>query len=125
MTAAELTADGLTEATAIDWLAHRKSRKAPLTHTAWNGIKREAELAHWSMEDACTTAMARGWTGFNAGWLENERNDKRRANGTYETPYQRAARERMQEFAPSIAAKAPGSTLDIEDAQDVTFRPSH
>jgi hypothetical protein len=124
VSAAELTADGLTPETAIDWLAHRKARKAVLTHAAWRGIKREAEQAHWNIEDACTIAMARGWTGFSATWLERERPQRGNGNG-HETNYQRAARERMEEFAPSIAAKAPGSVVDVDEVQDVTFRAGH
>jgi hypothetical protein len=40
-----------------------------------------------------------------------------------ESPRERAARERMQQFAPGVAAKAPGSTNVIElEALDVTPR---
>lgn len=128
VTKEELASDGLSQTTANDWLAHRRSKRAPLTHTAWEGIKREAERARWTIEAACSIAMARGWTGFSASWLERERQDElaaRKGNGTsHESFQQRAARERMEEFAPSIAAKKPG-VVDIDEAQDVTFRPSH
>ena len=91
---------------AAEWLAHRKTRKALLTHTAWNAIKAEAAKAGWSIADACTKAMERGWTAFNADWLAHA-TPRNRANG--ETAYQRSARERMEQWAPSIAAKKPGA----------------
>lgn len=113
---AELEADGLAPETAADWLTHRKGKKAPLTHTAWNGIKREAARAHRSAEDACTTAMARGWTGFSASWLQAD--DERTAgNGRRdrETPYNRAARQTVEDFAPGVAA----GRRTVEEAIDV------
>lgn len=68
----DLVADGLTEEIAADWLAHRKSKKAPLTATAWAGVKREAQKAGWSLQAAVEKAMARGWQGFEAAWVAGE-----------------------------------------------------
>jgi hypothetical protein len=72
LTASDLVADGLTEETAMDWLAHRKSKKAALTATAWAGIKKEAGKAGWSLQAAVEKAMARGWQGFEAAWVAGE-----------------------------------------------------
>ncbi|WP_147309716.1 hypothetical protein [Cupriavidus taiwanensis] len=68
----DLVADGLTEEIAADWLAHRRSKKAPLTATAWAGVKREAQKAGWSLQAAVEKAMARGWQGFEAAWVSGE-----------------------------------------------------
>ena len=48
----------------------RKAKKAPLTDTALQGIKREADKAGWSLEDALQECCVRGWQGFKADWVE-------------------------------------------------------
>lgn len=52
-----------------DFRAMRRAKKAPITMTAMAEIRKEAELAGLSLQDALTTCCARGWTGFNASWL--------------------------------------------------------
>lgn len=69
---AALMADGLTEQTAVEWLAHRKRKRAPLTQRAWDGIKREAGKAGWQLEDAICKALERGWQSFDAAFVAKE-----------------------------------------------------
>lgn len=64
-----LIADGLTEQTAAEWLAHRKRKGSPLMGRAWEGIKAEAAKAAMTNEEAVCKAMERGWAGFEAAWL--------------------------------------------------------
>ena len=52
-----------------DFLTHRKAKHAKLTNTALAGIKREADKAGWTLENALTESCARGWTGFKADWV--------------------------------------------------------
>ena len=47
-----------------------KQRKTKLTQTALNGIKKEAEKAGVSMNDALSLACVRGWQSFKAEWLK-------------------------------------------------------
>lgn len=68
-----LVSDGLTEQTAVDFLQIRKRKRAPLTPTAWAGIKAEAAKAGWSVEDAVKKAIARGWQSFDADWVASEK----------------------------------------------------
>ncbi|GAA0809686.1 hypothetical protein [Cupriavidus gilardii] len=75
LTVEDLVADGLTAETATDWLAFRKQKRAPLTQTAWNGLKAEAAKAGWSLEAVVTKCMARGWQGFEAAWVKDEKPD--------------------------------------------------
>lgn len=73
MTVPELVADGLTEQTAREYLAHRKEKRARLTPRAWEGIKAEiAKLPGWTNEQGAIKAMARGWQGFEAAWVIKE-----------------------------------------------------
>jgi hypothetical protein len=63
-----LVAQGVPEQTARDWLAVRKSKRAPLTGTAWDGLVREAAKAGISAAEAVRICAERGWQGFNASW---------------------------------------------------------
>lgn len=54
---------------ATDYLAIRKAKNSPLTATALNAIKREAEKAHYTLEQALTACCERGWVGFKAEWI--------------------------------------------------------
>lgn len=58
---------------AQDYIALRKSHRAPITKTALKGIEREANNAGLSLEQALTICCERGWRGFNAGWLHSDR----------------------------------------------------
>lgn len=52
-----------------DWLQLRKSKKAPVTQTALDGIRREAAKARLSLEKALETCCSNGWQGFKADWV--------------------------------------------------------
>lgn len=57
-----------------DYAAHRKAKKASLNQTIINQIGKELTLAFnagWSVDDALAEAMAAGWQGLKAQWLEN------------------------------------------------------
>lgn len=116
---APATIPGIPDSLTADFLAVRKAKRAgPLTDTALAGIRREAEKAGLTLEQAITVCCENSWTGFNAGW-HAERQQKRGAafitGNTGETAYQRSMRERMQEAAPSIARKAPQPQQDAAD----------
>lgn len=65
--------EGVSEMLWKSYKALRKQKKAPLTVIAFDGIKREAELANISIADALRISCERGWTGFKAEWLEKDR----------------------------------------------------
>jgi uncharacterized protein YdaU (DUF1376 family) len=60
---------GISEQVAQDFLKIRKAKRAPLTHTALDGIKREATKAGMALEAALAMCCERGWTGFKADWV--------------------------------------------------------
>jgi len=94
-----------------DFLAVRKAKRAgPLTATALKAIQREADKAGIALADAITYCCEAGWQGFNAGWYAERTQGNSRVVGQGETAYQRSMRERMQEAAPAIARRAPGTT---------------
>lgn len=65
-------AEGVEQGHAADWLAVRKAKHAPLTATAWDAVKREANLAAMTPGQAVQVAAERGWQGFKASWLKAE-----------------------------------------------------
>ncbi len=62
----------VTEPVARDWLALRKTKRAPATETAIAGIISEADKASMTLQAALETCCKRGWQGFEAKWLEGK-----------------------------------------------------
>lgn len=56
-----------------DFLKIRKAKKAPMTATALEGIKREAAKAGWPLNDAIRECVTRGWQGFKAEWVDHRK----------------------------------------------------
>lgn len=65
----ELVASGVDRQHAQDWLSNRKTKRLPLTQTALDGVKREADKAGMTLPEAIARAAAEGWAGFKASWL--------------------------------------------------------
>lgn len=61
---------GVSDQVWIDFLAHRKAKRAPLSQTALTAIAKEAEKASVSLEEALIVCLTRGWQGFNAEWMK-------------------------------------------------------
>ena len=64
--------DDVDETVWDDFLNHRKTKKAPVTVTVMNTIRKQADKAGWSMDDALAEICSRGWTGFRADWVSNQ-----------------------------------------------------
>ena len=60
-----------------DFIALRNARHAPLTETALNIIRKEADKAGISLERALETCCMRGWQGFKAEWYHKGQNNSR------------------------------------------------
>lgn len=56
----------------LDFIAHRKRVKAPVTETALKGFAREAQKAGISLNDAISVAITQGWRGFKAEWVQSQ-----------------------------------------------------
>ena len=52
-----------------DWAQLRKAKKSPITKTALVGVRRQAEKAGLSMQQALEMCCERGWSGFKAEWV--------------------------------------------------------
>lgn len=80
--------DDVSESVWQDFQAIRKAKRAPLTDTALEGIRREAAKAGLGLGDAIAYCCEAGWQGFNAGWYA-DRQGKRSAPAA--TPHRYAA----------------------------------
>ena len=60
---------GIDAQKAKDYLAVRKAKSLPLTETALEGVRREAELAGITLAQAIERCAVEGWAGFKAAWL--------------------------------------------------------
>lgn len=69
--------DGVSDSVWQDFQKTRRAKKAPVTDTAMDGIRREAQKAGITLEKALQTCCERGWTGFKAEWLT----ETKRASG--------------------------------------------
>lgn len=100
---AHLVSLGVSEQVASDFIALRKSKKAQLTETAINGIKREADKAGWSMDSAISRCCERGWQAFKADWVKDDKPETPKDSGDVTLPngqvVNRATYEMMRRFA--------------------------
>jgi uncharacterized protein YdaU (DUF1376 family) len=62
---------GVSEQAAADWMRSRAAKRLPLTQTALDGVRREAEKAGLDLPAAIARAAEEGWAGFKAAWLAN------------------------------------------------------
>jgi ribosomal protein S10 len=51
------------------FLSQRKISKATVTETVIKSIQKEADKANWTLEQALSEIVARGWRGFKADWV--------------------------------------------------------
>lgn len=96
-----------------DFQKLRKAKKAAITETAINGIRREADKARMTLEESMSMCCERGWAGFKAEWVHKEINQ---ITESYQERASRVAAERMAEFAPGVARKI--SRFDAETVDD-------
>ena len=61
---------GVSEQTATDWLAVRKSKGAVNTETSFKRIASEIEKSGLTAEECITTAVTRNWQGFSHEWIK-------------------------------------------------------
>lgn len=75
-----MISEGVDQQVAKDWLTVRKAKRLPLTPTAWEETKTEAEKAGMTVAEAVRTAVKNSWGGFRASWLERPDAQRLRSN---------------------------------------------
>jgi uncharacterized protein YdaU (DUF1376 family) len=112
--------DDVAEQTWGDWLQLRKGKRAAVTATVLSEARVEAGKAGLTLDRFLAVWCVRGSQGLQADWLKPSERGAPQPGG--ETAYQRNMRERMEGFAPGIAARPPGQSRPltvIEEVQDV------
>ena len=66
--------DDVSEEVWADYQTLRKAKRAPITDTVIKGLRREAEAAGITLEQAMTFCIERGYQGFKADWYKNAAN---------------------------------------------------
>jgi len=61
--------DGVSQSVWQEFIAHRKVKKAQVTQLVIDGIKKEADKAGFTLEDAIKEIVVRNWQGFKAEWV--------------------------------------------------------
>jgi len=56
-----------------DFVRHRKGMKAQITDRVINGIRKEADKAGWTLEDALAESVNRNWASFKADWVKEKK----------------------------------------------------
>lgn len=94
----------------------RKAKKAPITATALDGIKRESDKAGISLGEALSICCERGWVGFKADWVASQQPKRIVQAESFAERDARTRANRMAEFAPSVAARNASvfTTFDLE-----------
>lgn len=109
--------DEVTDQTWEAFLVHRKSKRASVTDVVIDQIASEARKAGISLDSAMRLMCARGWTGFEADWLNKAQpanawaEQKERANAAFRV---------MTGQQRSIS----GDVIDIEEDKNDPFRLS-
>jgi DNA-binding transcriptional ArsR family regulator len=95
-----------------DFTVLRKVKKAPLTKTAVDGLRREAEKAGLTLEQAIRICCESGWAGFKAEWVAGKTTP---ANQPTETAYQKSKRLQMERDFPNLCftGEQHGTALEL------------
>lgn len=85
--APDLRPEDVAEQVWADWCALRKSKKAAVTATALEGIRREAKRSGLTMQQALETCCANGWQGLKAEWLAGKGSNGKPAKASRHTGF--------------------------------------
>ena len=124
----DLVSEGVEEQVAADWLLVRKAKTLPLTRTAWDGVKAQAERAKMSPAEAVKTAVLNGWGGFKSAWLdqpETKRLDRGAQPITVppaETKEQYIARKEAEREAEKLTPEQIASNQAAKEAAMAKYR---
>lgn len=65
--------EGISESLWNDFKELRNKKKAPITQTAINGIKKQSGLAGITFSEALEICCQNGWAGFKAEWINKQK----------------------------------------------------
>ena len=67
--------DGVSSQTWEEFVKLRKAKRSPVTNRVVEGLKNEATKIGWTLEQALSECLLRGWQSFKADWVKVEKKD--------------------------------------------------
>ena len=97
--------DGVSSDVWESFVKQRKAKRAQITDMVINNIKREAESAGWSLEDALKEIVVRNWQSFKADWVSKPVNKADQVFTTVPSRFERdpaliAVEQKLKEAVP-------------------------
>jgi len=97
--------DGVSSDVWESFVKQRKAKRAQITDMVINNIKREAESAGWSLEDALKEIVVRNWQSFKADWVAKPANKADQVFTTVPSRFERdpaliAVEQKLKEAVP-------------------------
>jgi len=97
--------EGVSQQVWDSFVKQRKIRKAQITQLVIDGIKKQADLAKWSLEDAFKEIVVRNWVSFNAEWVDKPTNKADQVFTTVPSRFERdpaliAVEQKLKEGVP-------------------------
>ena len=99
-----------------DFIKLRKAKRAAVTETAINGIRREAERAGMTLDAAMQEMCANGWQGFKAEWVNKTKGNSNGKDRTCYSQPTKADRAREALIRSSQALGFAGEPAGSENA---------
>lgn len=99
----------ISEQLLTDWLALRKTKRAPVSHSVWDALNAELMkcVAHGITADtAMTEALSAGWQGFKANWIINRHSDVAQQAGS---PSSRHHGFQNRDYTAGLAQREDGT----------------
>lgn len=106
-----------------DWLQLRKTKKAPVTQTAIDGISREAMKAGYTLEQALEACCSNGWQGFKAEWVNKPITQQRASNQMQMKSFAQQERERGWLQWEEMTGREHEEMRKIRQAEGLVYMP--
>ena len=76
------TPEGVSQSVWDDFVKHRKAKRAQVTQTVIEGIRKEAQKAGWSLDEALSEIIVRNWQSFKAEWVVEKMSKSAQTNSS-------------------------------------------
>lgn len=115
--------EGMDDQIWTDWLQLRKTKKAPVTQTALDGIAREASKAGYTLEQALEACCSNGWQGFKAEWVNRPLTQQRGSSAIPMKSYAQQERERGWLQWEEMTGREHEEMRKIRQAEGLVYIP--
>ena len=105
--------DGVSQSVWDEFVAHRKRKKETVSKLVVAGIQKEADKAGWTLEDALSETVIRGWKSFKAIWVAKKSSSQAQALSFAERD-QLAKQKRWEEMTGRQWPTESQSFIDVD-----------